>query len=539
MKNLLTIVLILVVHAALAQPSIKWSFDTHDASFGQSAAGDIDGDGKLEVVFGCYRNDSSIYALNAENGTLLWKFNASGFAEGCNDVAPLIYDVDGDGKLEVIIASSCNPKTFCLNGATGAIKWVCNTRGSDSPPTIADIDGDGKPEILHGQFGGYVLCINAENGTKAWEIAVDTNSWIQTAPTIVDLNNDGKLDFVVATWNAVDRSKNKVYAYQANNQQLLWTYALNDVVYHGTAVGDLDDDGKPELVIGCYNDTLYCINGENGTTNWKYSVGNNFYVGSPALIADLDNDGKCDVLLSSWYKMAALNGNGTLKWEYNMPEYSQSFRSAAIGDVNGDNYKDVVFGTDKGHLIGLNGNNGTLIFNKNLRTAYGDSLFALDHAPLLADFDKNGTMDAFIVGGHAEYPNFNRNFGRAYMVSIGVGKGPDWLMFQQDVRRRGNACSFPTALPNTVHPAREVGMSIFPNPAVFGKVTITVNTNVAGKANLTVSNYIGQKVSEQNWKLTTGKNQMIWEAPETLPPGVYLFSLRMGDVVNMERVLVE
>ena len=56
-------------------PTIKWWFDVKDASFGQSTAGDIDGDGKLEAVFGCYRNDSCVYALNTENGTLLWKYN--------------------------------------------------------------------------------------------------------------------------------------------------------------------------------------------------------------------------------------------------------------------------------------------------------------------------------------------------------------------------------------------------------------------------------------------------------------------------------
>ncbi len=51
-------------------PKIKWWYNTFDFSAGQSTAKDIDGDGKLEVVFGCYRNDSSVYALNAENGTL-------------------------------------------------------------------------------------------------------------------------------------------------------------------------------------------------------------------------------------------------------------------------------------------------------------------------------------------------------------------------------------------------------------------------------------------------------------------------------------
>jgi outer membrane protein assembly factor BamB len=239
---------------------IKWSFDTKDASFGQSAAGDIDHDGKLEIVFGCYRNDSCVYALNAENGSLLWKYNTHTSAEGCNDVAPIIYDVDNDDSLEVIVPSSCNPKCFCFNGKTGAVKWQTNTRGSDSPPTIADIDNDGKPEILFGEFGGYVMCINGEDGSVAWEIPVDTNSWIQTAPTIVDVDGDGQLDFVVGTWNTDTITYNKVYAYRGDTHSLLWSYpigiGISNVMYHGTAVADLDHDGKPELVIGSYNDTL-------------------------------------------------------------------------------------------------------------------------------------------------------------------------------------------------------------------------------------------------------------------------------------------
>ncbi|MBK7691950.1 MAG: PQQ-like beta-propeller repeat protein [Bacteroidetes bacterium] len=125
-------------------PQIKWWFDLLDSSFGQSAAGDIDKDGKLEVVFGCYRNDSSVYALNAENGTLLWKYNTHGAGEGCNDVPIALYDVDNDDTLEVIVPSSCNPKTYCFRGKTGVVQWQAPTAGSDSPPTLGDIDGDGK-----------------------------------------------------------------------------------------------------------------------------------------------------------------------------------------------------------------------------------------------------------------------------------------------------------------------------------------------------------------------------------------------------------
>ena len=474
----------ILLNAKAQTPSIKWWFNLNDASFGQSAAGDIDGDGLYEIVFGCYRNDSSVYALNAENGTLLWKYNThvTG-AEGCNDVAPVIYDVDNDSLLEVIVPSSCNPTTYCFNGLSGSVKWQTNTLGSDSPPTIADVDNDGKPEILHGEFGGWVKCINAENGSQAWHLPVDMSSWIQTAPTIVDLDNNGQLDFVVGTWNF--NGEDSIYAFRGDNQTMLWSYPVHDYMYHGTGVADLDNDGKPELLVGSYNDTLYCINGENGSTNWKYKATGG-YIGSPASIADIDNDGSCDVIFSSSYQVIALSSTGSLKWQYNIPGYEQSFRGVAISDITNDNFPDIIFGTDGGKVIALNGNNGSLIWTVDLAAHYGNTDFELDHAPLVADFDNDDTLDVFIVGGHAEYPNFQNNFGRAYMISAGKGNGPNWLMFQNDIRRQSSLCSsIPTAINET---AALHNINVFPNPTA-NEINLVLDKDAASK--IQIFNIVG------------------------------------------------
>lgn len=456
---------IITIESLMSQtPEIKWWFDTKSFCAGQSAASDIDGDGKYEIVFGCYRNDGGIYALNAEDGTLLWSYYPHNPAsEGCNDSAPIIYDIDSDGNMEVIFASSCTDKTICLDGKTGVLKWSAKSRGSDSPPTIADLDNDGKPEILHGEFGGWVRCLNGEDGTFAWELPVDLNSWIQTAPTIVDLNSDGQLDFVVGTWNF--NKKDSIYAFDGNTRNRLWTLPIHNWMYHGTAIADFDEDGNSELLIGSYNDTLYCINGENGTIDWKYRAGGSA-IACPVSLGDVDNDGDCDVILTSYYKVICLNNKGKLKWQYNLPDFSYNFRGAVLSDINNDEFTDVLLGTYSGNFIVLDGKNGNLISEINLLEHYGKSIFDIDHAPIVADFDGDGNLDAFVVGGYGvSSPTIVNNYGRAYMLSIGKGNGPEWLMFQHDIRRQSSLCySYENSKAIFSNQISE-NIDIFPNPA--------------------------------------------------------------------------
>jgi outer membrane protein assembly factor BamB len=485
---ILSLCLIMMTSIVRAQfPHIKWWYDVHDASFGQTASGDIDKDGKPELVFGCYRNDSSIYALNSEDGTLLWKYNAHpAGAEGCNDAAPTIYDVDADDSLEVIVTSSCNPKVFCFNGRTGAIKWQTATHGSDSPPTIGDIDNDGLPEILFGEFGGYVMCLNAQNGSMKWEIAVDLNSWIQTAPTIVDLDNDGQLDFVVGAWARITSDTSKVYAYRGYDHSLMWKFTLSDVIYHGTAVADLDGDSKPELVLGDYSDTLYCLNGENGSLKWHYNMGSYCYVGAPASIADLNNDGDCEIVAIAWYKVSALNNDGTLLWNYNIPGYGQAFRGAALADINGDNKPDVTFATDNGLLISLNGASGDTIFTLNLWAHYGDTLEIEDAPVIINDPDDSSILDIFVVGGYCCYPNFQNNYGRAYMIQSGHGNGPEWPMFQRDIKRTSSMCVYSTGINEQQPTAGDIDINLSPNPS---SGEFAINIFLAENSDIEISIY--------------------------------------------------
>lgn len=420
---------VLAPASAVAQyPEIIWWHDLDAPSFGSAAVGDIDGDNKLEIVFGTYFNDERIYALNAESGDTLWTYNTG----GCNDASPVIYDVDLDGELEVIVPASSPSMVYCFNGSTGGVEWSVSTSPNhiDSPPAIADVDNDSLPEIVFGTFYGYIYCLNGENGSQCWRTNLGTDSYIQSGPNILDVDDDGQLDIVVAQWAGDQR----VYALRGDDHSEVWHSDLpTDYMYHSGSFADIDEDGKPEIAIGCYDVQVYLLNAENGSLEWQYSTSS--YVGAPTSVADLDNDGHLEVVLVSYNRLIVVSHEGEYLWSYNTG--GSIFRGAAIADVDGDDTLDIVFGCDDGILRALRGSNGTVVWTYNLENHYGNT-FEMDHAPVIADFDDDGLLDVFIVGGYGTSSPSSANHGRAYALRAGVGTGPGWPMFRHDIRH--SAC---------------------------------------------------------------------------------------------------
>jgi outer membrane protein assembly factor BamB len=413
-----------------AYPQILWWRDLQAPSFGSAAVGDIDRDGKPEVVFGTYFNDESIYALNAEDGSILWRYDTG----GCNDASPAIADVDLDGQLEVIAPASSPCKVYCFVGATGLVGWVTSTypNSIDSPPAVADVvPGDqGRPEVIFGTFYGNVYALNGEDGTRAWLRNLGTNSYIQSEPNILDVDRDSDLDVVVAQWEGDYR----IYALRGDDGSIIgFSRRPNDSMYHGGSFADIDEDGRPEFVIGSYDQRVYALN-DNGRPLWAYNAG--AYVGAPTSVADLNGDGHLEIVYAAGNRIGVLNRLGSRLWSYSLSYLSSIFRGAAIADIDGTQGLDVVFGASDGVLRVLRGSDGQVVWAADLEAHYGRT-FEMDHAPVIADFDGDGKLDVFVVGGFGTSSQPSQNHGRAYCLKGGEGAGPGWPMFRHDLRHSG------------------------------------------------------------------------------------------------------
>jgi outer membrane protein assembly factor BamB len=322
---------------------------------------------------------------------------------------------------------------YCFDGASGGIEWTRSTgypNCIDSPPAVADVDNDNRPEVILGTFYGYVFCLNGEDGSVEWSINVGTNSYIQSGPNILDLDEDGDLDVLVAQWAGACN----IFALDGVDGSTIWECPVpQDYMYHGGSFADIDEDGKLEVAIGCYDNHVYVINSEDGSLEWSYPTA--VYAGGPTSIADLDNDDHLEIVFTAHNTLGVLSHTGSLEWSY--PTGDSIFRGAAIADINGDDTLDVVFGSADGWLRALRGDNGGVIWTYNLQAHYGQT-FDIDHAPVIGDFDRDGTLDVFVVGGYGTSSPSSDNHGRAYALRAGDGNGAGWPMFRHDLRH--SAC---------------------------------------------------------------------------------------------------
>jgi hypothetical protein len=248
---------------------------------------DFDGDGFLDFA------TTTLFAVNVYLNDRTGKFTISSISINNGGVITtqpnidggelLVGDLSNDGKPDLVSFSAC----FCSYINTSTPGTFSFTQISAGLPTLAggillDINGDGKLDLVGStNISGSPLAtvpVVAFQGDGLGGFT-SNNALLSPQPALVhgrqflaaDFNGDGKQDVLIAdhgydagtfpgarNWLLINDGAGKLVDQTAANLDLLAGYT------HQASIGDLNGDGKPELLLNnssnCNGTTLTCVN---------------------------------------------------------------------------------------------------------------------------------------------------------------------------------------------------------------------------------------------------------------------------------------
>ncbi len=204
---------------------------------------------------------------------------------------------------------------------------------------------------------------------------------LYSSPTIGDINNDGYIEVIVGEYN------DKIYALRGTDGSLLWFFTTGMGIISSPAIGDIDNDGNIEVVVGSEDWKVYALKGTDGSLFWSFATAGQ--VNSSPAIGDINNDGQLEIVVGSGDgKVYALRGiDGSLIWSYITGD--KVYSSPAIGDLNNDGQVEIVFGSYDGNVYAIRGIDGSVLWSY----ATGSSVLS---SPTLGDIDNDGYIEVII-----------------------------------------------------------------------------------------------------------------------------------------------
>ncbi|MFD2163133.1 FG-GAP-like repeat-containing protein [Paradesertivirga mongoliensis] len=344
-----------------------------DAGIGPYAVtiGDIDGDGRPDLVTPSQQGSFSVLLNSSTPGNIAFSARRE-FATGGNSRSVAIGDLDGDGKQDVAIANYGSPgmvAVFRNTGGPGNISFAPAVNFHTGPGTafvtISDINKDGKQDLVTANQNNHTVSILPNVGTPGHiYFAPRTDLPTGLGPrsvAVADLDGDGKPDIVTAN------SVNSVSVLRNNSR--VDSIAFQPKIDHVTSAGnftvmpgDIDGDGKPDLVVSSVSTFVSVLKNFSSTGNIVFSNSTFPAAGRGIAIGDINGDGKPDLATSGGFNtISVLQKDTATRYISFAPRVNfQGDRqplSMAIGDIDGDGKPDLVAANLASNTISILRNN--------------------------------------------------------------------------------------------------------------------------------------------------------------------------------------
>lgn len=272
-------------------------------------------------------------------------------------------DFNNDGKLD--LTAAIGPRVWVsISNGDGTFKPGIASSGPAGTITminVADVNGDGKLDlIVSGSKDSttYFAATMLGNGDGTFQAPIETDlaGHIPQSVLLADLNGDGILDLAFASGMGVQ-------ALLGNGDGTFRegpTTTLNEIPLNVVATGDFNKDGKADLVVTVYDlfttgfDFVVLLPGNGdgsfGAQKMVNGSGSSFVGTITAAVGDFDGDGNLDIAtaiqttgatIQGFIQIALGNGDGTFRATPNVPNVTSVTTPLLVADVNGDGYLDL------------------------------------------------------------------------------------------------------------------------------------------------------------------------------------------------------
>ncbi|MFT7029773.1 MAG: hypothetical protein ACJA2C_001162, partial [Marinoscillum sp.] len=362
-----------------ADYSTEQSFSTDQTEPSKIAAtGDLDGDGKPDIIIADGSSASKMIILRntGGNGTASFETALTITTSGWQ-TSLTVGDIDGDGKLDIVEVKYTNPSlvSVYLNTTTavGSISFSAATNLITGAAqytlrnvAISDLDGDGKADIAVVNNSGSVLLYRNIGSVGTVSFAAKVEFAAGTGPQgimIGDIDSDGLADLAITNADGGGTSV-RVLRNTSTSGTFSFVNSGNFTTGGGPydlALGDLDGDGQLDIATVNHsgqNVSVLLNTSTNGTVS--FAIKTDFAIGRNALkiaIGDLTGDGKLDMVitqsgavLSIFTNTTTTAGSVTFAPMIDIAGTGNSLQ-AMIVDLDGDGKTDFATGGSKKILV--------------------------------------------------------------------------------------------------------------------------------------------------------------------------------------------
>lgn len=319
-------------------------------------ATDVDGDGDIDVISASSTDDKIAWYENTDG---VGNFATEQIITQNADGAYAVYaqDIDGDGDIDVLSASSVDDKIAWyenLNGQGSFSAEKTITTNADAARSVyaTDLDGDGDIDVLSASYADDKIAwyenvdgIGNFGATQIISSSAEGASSVQA----VDIDTDGDMDVVSASFknHTISWYENIDGAGSFSSNMDITNQASQTYSSHSA---DLDGDGDMDIISASYwGDKIEWYRNSDGQGDFDLPniILQNAVGASSVSLADLDNDGDLDILGASyqdsqifWYEN--LDGQGALSDQKVITTISNNSDTILAVDIDGDGDIDVI-----------------------------------------------------------------------------------------------------------------------------------------------------------------------------------------------------